>query len=172
MQVTPRRALESFVLQKKLSPRKLRNLVQVATTAERLGERPYLERAELDKIVGKFGVAPDVTTWGDFFAAEIATDHWEKNDAAFEKICETVVFDFIAACLIFSDKPQAFIASAMAHYQESLARDVSVRDGEDLERIHLGILGGYFTQMGLIKDRLNDADMAFFDSFSVRTKIA
>jgi len=172
MQVIPRRALESFVLQKKLSPRKLRNLVQVATTAERLSERPYLEHAEIDTIVGKFGVAPDVTTWGDFFAAEIATDHWEKSDAEFEKICETVVFDFIAACFIFSGKPQAFMDSAMAHYRESLARDTSVRDGEDLERIHLGILGGYFTQMGLQKDNLNDADMAFFDSFSVKTKIA
>ncbi len=172
MQPTVRRALESFILQKKLTPRKLRNLVSVATTAERLATRPYLEKAELDGIVGRFGVTPDVTTWGDFFAAEIASDHWEKNEVDFEKICETVIFDFIAACLIFTEKTQAFIDSVMQQYSESIAKDQGLRSGEDDERIHLGILGGYFAQMGLSKDRLSESDMEFFDSFSVKTKSA
>lgn len=168
----PRRALESFVLQKKLSPRKLRNLVAVATTAERLATRPYIEKAELDGIVGKFGVQPDVTTWGDFFAAEIASDHWEKAEAEFEKICETVTFDFIASCLIFAEKPRAFIDSVMNGYNESIAKDQGLRSGDDEERIHLGILGGYFSQMGLAKEKLSDADMEFFDSFSVKARSA
>jgi hypothetical protein len=172
MQPKVRRALESFILQKKLTPRKLRNLVAVATTAERLAGRPYIEKTELDGIVGRFGVTPDVTTWGDFFAAEIASDHWEKGEAEFEKICETVTFDFIAACLIFAEKPQAFIDSVMQQYSESIAKNQGLRTGDDDERIHLGILGGYFGQMGLGKDRLSDTDMEFFDSFSVKTKSA
>jgi hypothetical protein len=172
MQPAPRRALESFILQKKLTPRKLRNLVSVATTAERLATRSYIEKAELDGIVGKFGVAPDVTTWGDFFAAEIASDHWEKAEAEFEKICETVVFDFVAACLIFSEKTQAFVDSVMLQYGDSIAKEQRLRGSDDEEKIHLGILGGYFSQMGLNKDRLTDADMDFFDSFSVKTKSA
>ena len=80
MQPAVRRALESFILQKKLSPRKLRNLVGVATTAERLASRHYMEKAELDGIVGRFGVAPDVTTWGDFFAAEYSR-YWGQRYA-------------------------------------------------------------------------------------------
>lgn len=172
MQPAVRRALESFILQKKLSPRKLRNLVGVATTAERLASRPYMEEAELDGIVGRFGVAPDVTTWGDFFAAEIASDHWEKSEAEFEKICETVTFDFIAACLIFAGKSQAFIDSVMAQYTESSAKEKGLRNSDDEEKIHLGILGGYFNQMGLSKNRLSDTDMEFFDSFSLKTRSA
>lgn len=168
----PRRALESFVLQKKLTPRKLRNLVNVATTAERLSVRSYMEKAELDGIIGRFGVEPDVTTWGDFFAAEIAADHWEKSDIEFEKICETVNFDFIAACLIFSEKPQAFLDSALYEYNDSLAKEAGLRTAEDDEKIHLGILAGYYSQMALNRENLNDEDMAFFDSYSVRTKSA
>ena len=172
MQSAPRRALESFILQKKLTPRKVRNLVGVATTAERLAGRPYIEKAELDGILGRFGVAPDVTTWGDFFAAEIASDHWEKSEAEFEKICETVSFDFIASCLIFSEKSQAFIDSVMAGYSDSIAKDQGLRNSDDEEKIHLGILGGYFSQMGLAREKLSEADMAFFDSFSVKAKSA
>lgn len=172
MLAMPRRALEGFVLQKKLSPRKLRNLVNVATTAERLSTNPYIEKTELDGIVGRFGVTPDVTTWGDFFAAEIAADHWEKSEAEFEKICETVIFDFIAACLIFAEKTAAFSDSAMLQYHESLAKERGLMNAEDEERIHLGILAGYFNQMGLAKECLTDDDMNFFDSFSLKARSA
>lgn len=172
MLTTPRRALESFVLQKKLSPRKLRNLVNVATTAERLASRPYIEKTELDGIVGRFGVTPDVTTWGDFFAAEIAADHWEKGEAEFEKICETVIFDFVAACLVFAEKSPAFVDSVMLQYHESVAKEQGLRNSEDEERIHLGILAGYFNQMGLQKSLLSNDDMDFFDSFSLKARTA
>lgn len=172
MQAPTRRALESFVLQKKLTPRKLRNLVDVANVAERVSTRSYMEKAELDGIVGRFGVEPDVTTWGDFFAAEIACDHWEKSEAEFEKICETVIFDFIAACLIFSEKPQAFLDSALYEYSDSLAKEAGFRSVEDEEKIHLGILAGYYSQMALSREKLNDDDMAFFDSYSLKSKSA
>jgi hypothetical protein len=167
-----RRALESFVLQKKLNPRKLRNLLAVAGAAERLSSRPYMAQVELDGIVARFGVGPDVTTWGDFFAAEIATDHWEKSDAEFERICETVLFDFIAAAMVFSGKSSDFIASALRDYEESLIKEAGLRTADDEEKIHLGILAGYFSQMGLEKTRLSDEDMEFFESFSLKTKTA
>jgi hypothetical protein len=167
-----RRALESFVLQKKLNPRKLRNLLAVAQVAERLSSRPYIAQDELDGIVARFGVGPDVTTWGDFFAAEIATDHWEKSDPEFERICETVLFDFIAAAMIFSGKEAAFVDTIMRDYHESLGKDAGLRTAEDEEKIHLGILAGYHAQMGLEKSRLSDEDMDFFESFSLKTKTA
>lgn len=167
-----RRALESFILQKKLSPRKLRNLVFVAMTAERLASKPYMEKGDLEGIVERFGVLPDVTTWGDFFAAEIASDHWEKSESEFERICETVGFDFIAASLIFSEKPGAFLAGVLADYEFSMTKEIGLRSPGDLEKIHLGILAGYFTQMGLNKSLLAAADIEFFDSFSVKTKSA
>jgi hypothetical protein len=166
----PRRALEGFILQKKLTPRKLRNLVNLANTAERLATRDYLDKAELDGIVGRFGVAPDVTTWGDFFAAEVAADHWEKSEPAFERICETVIFDFVAASLVFSDKPTAFYDSVMEQYNSCVTKESGLRTAEDEEKIHLGIMAGYFHEMGLRKNRLSPDDMEFFDSFSVKIK--
>lgn len=167
-----RRALESFVLQKKLNPRKLRNLLAVAGAAERLSSRPYMEQNELEGIIARFGVGPDVTTWGDFFAAEIATDHWEKTDAQFERICETVLFDFIAAAMVFSNKGSEFAVSVLRDYQESLSKEAGLRTADDEEKIHLGILAGYYSQMGLEKSRLSDEDMEFFESFSLKTKTA
>lgn len=167
-----RRALESFVLQKKLNPRKLRNLLAVASAAERLSSRPYMAQQEIDSIVARFGVQPDVTTWGDFFAAEIATDHWEKSDADFERICETVHFDFIAAAMIFSGKSSEFSQKVFREYDESLSKENGLRTAEDDEKIHLGILAGYHSQMGLEKSRLTNDDMDFFESFSLKTKTA
>jgi hypothetical protein len=166
------RALETFVLQKKLSPRKLRNLLAVATAAERLSSRPYIAPEELEGIVAQFGVRPDVITWGDFFAAEIATDHWEKPDPEFERICETVLFDFIAAAMIFSNQSAEFIEKVIHECQESLGKDKALRTAEDDEIIHLGILAGYYAQMGLEKSRLSEEDMDFFESFSLKTKTA
>ncbi len=167
-----RRALESFILQKKLSPRKLRNLLAVATAAERLSSRPYMDQKEIDRIVARFGVGPDVTTWGDFFAAEIATDHWEKPDPEFERICETVLFDFIAAAIVFSGKSADYFETVMRDYEESLSKDPGMRTAEDEEKLHLGILAGYHAQMGLDKSRLSYEDMDFFESFSLKTKTA
>lgn len=167
-----RRALESFVLQKKLNPRKLRNLLAVAGAAERLASRPYMAQDEIDGIVARFGVGPDVTTWGDFFAAETATDHWEKPDPEFERICETVIFDLVAAALIFSGKDAEFFATVMHEYENSVSKEKALRTADDEEKIHLGILAGYHTQMGLDKSRLSDDDMDFFESFSMKSKTA
>ena len=83
-----------------------------------------------------------------------------------------MTFDFIAACLIFAGKSQAFVDSVMAQYTESSAKEKGLRNSDDEEKIHLGILGGYFNQMGLSKDRLSDTDMEFFDSFSLKTRSA
>ncbi|MFO1526199.1 MAG: hypothetical protein U1F16_09530 [Turneriella sp.] len=47
-----------------------------------------------------------------------------------------------------------------------------MRTAEDDEKIHLGILAGYFGQMKLGREQLSDDDMDFFDSYSVRTKSA
>lgn len=167
-----RRAIESFVLQKKLTPRKLRNLLTLAGAAERLSSVPYMPQSEINDLIAQFGVAPDVTTWGDFFAAEIATDHWEKPDAEFEKICETVLFDFIAAALIFSGRGEQFVRAVLADYASCLNKPLELRSDDDEEKIHLGILAGYYSRMGLDKNRLNESDMAFFESFSLKSKIA
>lgn len=167
-----RRAIENFVLQKKLTPRKLRNLLALATAAERLSSIPYMPQSEIEALVAHFGVAPDVTTWGDFFAVELATDHWEKHDAEFERICETVLFDFIAAALIFSGRDDQFVRTALADYAASISKPRELRSDEDEEKIHLGILAGYYSRMGLDKARLNDNDVAFFESFSLKSKIA
>jgi len=160
------RILEAFVAQKKLTPRKIRNLLVVHDTANRLSLGDYMPKSEIDGLVNHFGVEPDVTTWGNFFLSELAADHWEKSDAEFEKICQTVLFDLIAATLIFTGKDTAFIESSVADYERALSTPVENRTDEDLEKIHLGILAGYFTQMRLNKRLLTEEDFAYFDQFS------
>ncbi|MFO1526198.1 MAG: hypothetical protein U1F16_09525 [Turneriella sp.] len=78
MQPPARRALKLFVLQKNSRRANCAICVTVATTAERLSTQPIWS-ADIDGIVSRFGVEPDVTTWGDFFAAEIKPPTIGKN---------------------------------------------------------------------------------------------
>lgn len=167
-----RPALESFVLQKKLSPRKVRNLLLVAELSDRLSTKPYMRKEEIENLEKKYSARPDVTTWGDYFAAEIATDHWRKDDAEFEKICETVMFDFIASVFIFSGKNAAFFACVRDEYRAALKMEEGENSTEREEKLHLGILEEYYTRMGLNKDKLTQEDMEFFDTFSVKSQTA
>ncbi|MCX7632633.1 MAG: hypothetical protein N2Z22_04795 [Turneriella sp.] len=167
-----RPALENFLLQKKLTPRKLRNLLTLADTADRLATRDYIPPEELSGIVARYGVRPDVSTWGDFFALEVATAHWEKNDSEFEKVCQTVIFDLIAAAMIFTGKDREFIEKTRHDFAAARQKQYELRTGEDWEKLHLGVLLGYYEELGLDSAQLNGDDTVFFEAFSVSLKSA
>ncbi|HRP70399.1 MAG TPA: hypothetical protein PLY93_12775, partial [Turneriella sp.] len=145
-------------------------LLFIAEMAERLSTKSYMGEDEAKSLLEKFDALPEILTWGDYFAAEIATEHWQKSDAEFENICETVVFDFIAAIYIFTDKTSAFLVCARDEYRNALLQ--TEESVERDEKIHLGILEEYFTQMGLSKEKLNSEDTEFFDAFNVKAKSA
>lgn len=156
------RQIQDMILMKKLSPRKIRNLVNIKKMADRLAQKPFLADDEVDQLVEKFGVKPDVITWGDYFQTEIAFQHWEKPDHEFEKVVQTVSFDLIAATMIFSGKDNAFREQTRSEYHEALHHSSNAKKEESL---HMGILLEYYEQLGLEMNNLTNDDFNYFEQF-------
>ncbi len=163
--------IEDMILHKKLSPRKIRNLIEIKNMVERLSSKNYLSAEEVADLEKKFHVAPDIITWGDYFQTEIASQHWEKEDAEFEKITQTIEFDLIAATMIFHDKPENFFRVAEQNKYEAMGKNPSEWTPRDEENYHLGILYDYYRQMGLSFARLSARDFEYFEQFADKKAI-
>ena len=158
--------IQDMIMQKKLSNRKIRNLIVLKKMIDRLSTLPYVSDAEVKQIEEKYGVKPDILSWGDYFQTEVATNHWEKSDADFENIIQTITFDIIAAILIFSGKDESFIGDITAAQLRSQEKNAAEWNGEDEENMHLGILLNYFRKMGLDINLLNGQDFSYFEQFA------
>ena len=158
-------AIEDMKAHNKLSDAKIERLVFLKKLVDKVAVRPYLPESEVEKIEKKFGVKPDVITWGDYFQTHIASEHWEKSDQEFDTIINTIHFDLIAAVMIFSNKsPQFFndVEAAFLRYSEMPAHE-SI---EDEEIDHLHILMTYYNEMGLKMSAFDSRDFEFFQQFA------
>jgi len=130
-----------------------------------VASKPYLPDCEVEKIEKKFGVKPDVITWGDYFQTSLATDHWEKTDSEFTTIINTVHFDLIASVMIFNNKSTKFFNDVESSFQ-----DLSSNGERDLfqdeEINHLHILMTYYNEMGLKISSFAVEDFDFFKQFT------
>lgn len=169
---TLNRQVENLVLEKKLSPRKIRNLIVLKKVVERLATKPYVSADTVAELEQTYGEAPDIITWGDYFQTEVASDHWQKDDEEFETIMQTITFDLIAAVLIFHNKGAEFINFVREQSTEAMVKDREAITDDDREKIHLDVLLGYFQQMGLSKDKLTDQDFAYFEQFASQKAVS
>ncbi len=168
---TLNRQAQEFALQGKLSPRKVRNLIVLKKMVDRLATKTYISESEVEELAELYGEAPDIITWGDYFQAEVATDHWQKDDAEFETLMQTITFDLIAAILIFDKKKREFFEIVRANQQEAMQKDKHKITEEDKEHVHMGILLDYFLQMGLSAANLTDQDFDYFEQFASKKAI-
>ncbi len=161
-----------YIEKGKLSLRKIRDLSEIRLFVDRLATKPYLPQEVQKEIFEKFGETPSMLTWGDYFQAELAEEHYQDSDEEFQKIVQTVRFDVIAAKLIFQNKDAEFLefvdiqyqtASQKLHRQETITR-------EEEEFIHLGLLKGYFENLGLAAAQLMDSDHSWFNQFSLNAQ--
>lgn len=163
--------IEDMILQKKLSPRKIRNLIIIKNTVDRLSSVNYLSDEEVIDLEKKFNAKPDIITWGDYFQTEIASQHWEKDDNEFEKIIQTIEFDLIASSMIFHDKDEDFCRNVERSKYEAMGQNPADWSPEDEENYHLGILYDYYNQMGLRFEALSTRDFEYFEQFADKKAI-
>ena len=159
------RVVEDMVMQKKLSAVKIRHLFALKRFIDRVAGTDYLETSEVEALQQKFGVQPDVISWGDYFQVEVASDHWDKEDAEFQKIISTIMFDVIAAALVFTDRTEKFVTHTLTEGKAAEAIDPHERNIEQQEAVHLLILQNYYEQMKLNADHLDQEDLDFFGDF-------
>jgi len=159
-------AIEDMISQKKLSPQKIELLASLKEYVDRISGTTYLPELELIKIEKQFGVKPDIITWGDYFQTQVASDHWEKSDADFEKITETIYYDLVASVMIFEKKEDAFINDIETQYYQICEKKQDEMSPEDQEIFHLKILKDYYIHMKLKISAFSNEDFDFFKQYS------
>lgn len=158
-------AIEDMIARKKLSEIKIEKLIFIKKLIDRVSSKPYLPESEVEKIERKFGVKPDVITWGDYFQTNLATEHWEKSDEDFSTIINTVHFDLIASVMIFTNKSGKFFNDVETAFQEVQSESES-DIFQDEEITHLHILMTYYNEMGLKMANFETGDFDFFREFA------
>lgn len=157
-------ALQDMIARKQLSEKKIELLVILKTFIDRLAGCNYVSDSELSKLEEKFGVKPDIISWGDYFQSRIAGEHWEKSDEEFDKIIETIHFDIIASIMIFSSKEDSFLEMIEKEYD--LASAEESHSPEQEEAIHLGVLLHYYNNMKLKLAAIEPEDVKFFEQYT------
>ncbi|EQA38728.1 hypothetical protein LEP1GSC047_2078 [Leptospira inadai serovar Lyme str. 10] len=160
--------LFDMMRQGKLSAVKILALISLKELVDRFAYTPFLEQDKLAEIKNRIGVEPDILTWGDYFQTEVASRFFDKSDADFSKIVDTIRFDMISAHLIFSGKPDYFTDSVRGQAIISRSIDSSFWTLEDEENVHLEILLDYFEQMGLGDKPLAVSDRIWYESFELK----
>lgn len=155
----------------KLDQSRLIALDNLSSLANRLASKSYLAEETIAKLKSQYDVLPDVISWGDYFATEIATEHSGKNDQDFYQVVSLVCFDLIAAVKIFSGKDYRFFN--MVREQAATTEGVAEAQLSDEQReaIHLMYLMHYFENMGLDESKLSQADLDFFNQFSAEQQV-
>jgi len=158
--------LEQLVKEKKLSPLQMQDLMDLKAMVDRLASCNYISDESVQEIKKKFGVKPNVITWGDYFQTEVASSHFHRDDKEFGLICQTIYFDLISSILIFTGKGEEFTR----HIEnEALLVKQTPRETwtiEDEEKIHLQILANYYQEMGLKEKYLTERDFDWFHGFA------
>lgn len=151
-----------------LSAEKIVTLIEIKRTVDRFAVTKFTDEKTMEELKEKFGVYPDIVTWGDYFQTEIASLFFPMEDQEFRKIADTIRFDLISSHLIFSEKPSYFYDKVRGDALISKCFDEEFRSDTDKENIHLEILLDYFENMQLGKKPLSISDRRWYEVFDVQ----
>ncbi|MCE9500212.1 MAG: hypothetical protein K8R21_06915 [Leptospira sp.] len=149
----------------KLSAEKIIALIEIKHTVDRFACSKYTAEKTMEDLKNRFGVYPDIITWGDYFQTEIGSMYFDKTDEEFRKIADTIHFDLISSHLIFSGKPDYFRDKVRGDALFSKSFNSDLLSGQDEENIHLEILLDYFENMNLDKKPLSLSDRRWYEGF-------
>jgi hypothetical protein len=158
-------AIMPFVNQGKLSMKKINDLISLKEFIDRNSSFQYLVGDTVEGMKAKYGAAPDVVTWGDYFQTELASDAVHYSDEEFSKVAETVKFDLISAHHIFSENSQEFYKWVENFSHEIILSGKDKYTEEEQEILHLKILKDYYINLG-VYDNFTVEEIAWYNSFS------
>jgi hypothetical protein len=135
----------------KISLEKMHKLIEFKNFVDRVSDRDYISAETTASLISRFGVAPDLITWGDYFQTDLAVSAVENDDAEFDAILDTVRFDIMAAWDICSSNGPEFFewVDTAATELWLTGKDTAEYDDEEKELAHLKVLADYYTGMEL-----------------------
>jgi hypothetical protein len=158
------RAIIPIINDRGISAVRLNNLIYIKEFIDRVASRLYLQDIEIERIEKKYGVKPDIITWGDYFQAEIATSMKNVSDLEFLRAIETVKFDIISSYSIFMNKEKIFFEWIDNSIRNMDMSDITNLNDEEKEIIHLKILMDYYVELGITGNFL-ESETLWYTSF-------
>lgn len=152
----------------KLSGEKILSLIFLKDLVDKYSTKPFIEPEKLEEIKQKFGVEPDILTWGDYFQVEVASRYFHLSDQEFQKIIDTIRFDLVSSYLIFKDKPESFKDRIRSEAIAVKSIDSEFWGLDEKENIHLEILLNYYENLGLGEKPLPLSEKIWYESFNIQ----
>lgn len=152
----------------KLSSKKILGLIHLKTLVDSYATKPFIDNEKLEEIKNKFGVYPDIMTWGDYFQTELASKFFDFSDEEFQTFLDTIRFDLVSAHLIFQSKPDNFKDKIRSEALISKSIDSYLWSFENEESVHLEILLDYYENMGIGNKPLPLSEKIWYESFDLK----
>lgn len=157
-------ALIPFIDQGKLSVTKIHKMIELKEFVDRIASRSYIGESTVENLRSKFGVTPEVITWGDYMQGELAFDAVKYSDEEFCRVIDTIRFDMMSAYRIFSGHSVEFFEWVESSSFEIVGQDRANWTEEEQEIIHLKILKDYYLNLG-ITDNFSPEELLWYESF-------
>lgn len=133
-----------------ISVERLKDLIYIKDFIDRISTKKYIKESDAREIELKYGVFPNIITWGDYFQTEMATSLQCLSDDEFTTAVDAVKFDMISSHTIFSNKDSYFfewVENTFNGFYDGEKRDYSE---EEKEIIHLRFLKDYYLDLGIV----------------------
>lgn len=154
----------SMVNDGSMSVDRINSLVYIKEFIDRIASRHYLAEEAVAELQKKYGVRPNIITWGDYFQTEMAASLMVLPDEEFLKAVETLKFDMVASWVIFCEKESAFFEWVDdMHASITSCKSANFTEEEE-EILHLKILKEYYIGLGLV-DNFTESEMHWFSAF-------
>ena len=148
----------------KISIRRLKSFIYIKSFINRVSTKKFIEEAAIQKLEKKYGVRPTIITWGDYFQIQMAMSLLVLSDEEFERSVETLKFDIIASCEIFSEKGREFFEWVELTYMAITNYKHTGFTEEEKEILHLKILMDYYENLGIVNN-FTETEMHWFAGF-------
>ncbi len=159
------RLVQDMVRQKKLSPLKQRELSALREFIDRVSGQWFTPAEEVERLEKRFGVQPDIITWGDYYQVHLTAANWEKSDIEFIEILQGFHFDVLQAIRMIAPLSGSEVAELrFAKVAAEIKPRVEMSPADE-EAIYLGNLVHLFEDMRLKAENMTAQDDQFFRSF-------
>ncbi len=144
-----------------ISLEEIHALVSIRDFVNRVSSKEYMHKSDINSIRERFGSAPTVTTWGDYFQTELAFEKVRSGEPDLVSAAGTVKFDIISSHTIFSEKDTAFFEWVERNFTACISHPSEMTDEEKEEALHLKILLDYYVNLG-INGNFTQAELAWY----------
>jgi hypothetical protein len=154
-----------FINQGTLTMEKVVLLSDLKEFLDRVSSKNYIGENTIASLINKFGVEPEIISWGDYFQSELAFDSINYTVEELHKVIQTIKFDVMSAYQIFAEHEAEFFEWVESNSNEIIMNETNDYSEEEQEIIHLKILKDYYCNMGII-DAFTIEELRWYASFS------